>query len=394
MSINIYHQVGHNSNWNIDSYVKDNCGDGLIFSPVHQAQDKIELLKDEIKNKSLFDPQYYLPNSQKKKLSTYKFFPEVITGGFSTIEFPLLALESARQCVSFQLKNGFEKIIIPARYIDQMVSGYLDQQEEYTVLPFLKAIEEAGADVPIYITLPLTSHMIEDEGFRVKLLNWVTSFPELSGVYVLTSCERPTKQIQAAKFLEAHLDFLMALRNVDLDIIVGHTNTESLLYSLVDDITLTFGTFENTRMFSLDKFIESDEGRRGPKARIYLPGLLNWVQFSQAREIMKEDASLWSKIYIPTDYADQVLASDIEPYFNQPHLYKHHFICFYNQIQEVSSLNDNDRYEKIKDWIRNAISNHQEVSAMPLDLDAHGNGEHLQSWLDCANKFYRKYLKA
>jgi len=393
MSIKIYHQVGHNANWNIDSFVEDECGDGLIFSPVHQTQDKIISLSDDIKKHSVFDPQYYLPNSQKKKLSTYPFFPEVISGGFSTIDFPLNAIESARQCINFQVEQGFEKIIIPSRYIDQMASDYFEQQEEYSILPFLKVIEEANLNVPIYITLPLTSHMIEDAGFRTKLLNWITSFPELTGVYVLTSFERQTKQIRSNTFLGAHLDFLNTLRKVGLGVIVGHTNTESLLYAIVDDITLTFGSFENTRIFSLDKFVESDEERRGPKARIYLAGLLNWVQFSQAREIMKEEPELWSKIYTPTVYADKVLASDVEPFFNQPALYKHHFKCYYEQIQELSDLDDIQRFEKIREWIKTAMSNHQEVIGMPLDLDIHGNGEHLQPWLDCINNYYRKYLK-
>ena len=393
MAIKIYHQVGHNDKWNIDSFTKDDCGDGLIFSPVHQKKEKIESINDDIKQSSIFDPQYYLPNSQKKKLSTYPFFPEIISGSFSTVDFTLYALESARQCIEFQKQQQFEKIIIPTRYIDQLATNYFNQQEEYSVLPFLKAIDESGVDVPIYITLALTSHMIEDEGFCTKLLNWVTQFPELSGVYVLVSNERSTKQIQSATFLNAYMDFMVALRNVDLDLIVGHTNTESLLYSLVNDITLSFGTFENTRMFSLDKFIQSEEDRRGPKARIYLPGLLNWVQFNSAHEIMEEEAVLWSKIYEPTSYADSVLASNIEPTFNQPQLYKHHFICFYNQINKISNLSDVERYNVVREWIKAAMDNHREVSNMPLELDAHGNGDHLQPWLSAIDKYYRKYLK-
>lgn len=393
MPIKIYHQVGHNDKWNLDSFAEDKCGDGLIFSPVHQNKDKIESVGDEIKKSSIFDPQYYLPNSQKKKLSTYPFFPEVISGSFSTIDFSIYAIESARQCVKFQKDQDFEKVIIPTRFIDQMASNYFEQQEEYSVVPFLKAIEEAEISAPIYITVALTSHMIEDEGFRTKLLNWITSFPELSGVYMLASLERSTKQIQSDNFLSAYLDFMVTLRNVDLDIVVGHTNTESLIYSLIDDVTLSFGSFENTRIFSLDKFIESDGDRRGPKARIYLPGLLNWIQFNQAHEIMEEEPSLWSKIYEPTDYADRVLESNIEPTFNQPQLYKHHFICFYNQIQKIANLNTVERYEQISEWIKAAMSNHEQVKAMPIELDSHGNGDHLQFWLNSANKFYRKYLK-
>ena len=44
MSAKVYHQVGHNSNWNVESFEKDGCGDGLILSPVHQAPSMIDRL--------------------------------------------------------------------------------------------------------------------------------------------------------------------------------------------------------------------------------------------------------------------------------------------------------------------------------------------------------------
>jgi hypothetical protein len=395
MGIRLYHQVGHNPSWNIESF-KGNCGDGLIFSPVHQQKEKIEELDAELKSRAVFDPQYYLPNSQKRKLLTYPFFPETLSGsgGFKTQDFPLIALESAKFCVGFQVEQGFEKIVIPARFINEMVSDYIDRQEEYTVRPFLEALQSVGTDKPVFLSLPITSAMVEDKGFRTKLLNWVTGFPEISGLYILVNNERATKQIQSPSFLEAYLDLLVELTRVDLALIVGHTNTESLLFSLIDDAVLTFGSFENTRMFSIDKFIESDEDRRGPKARIYLPGLLNWILFGHAAEIRRDAPKIWDRIYVSTDYAEEAFGLKVEPYFNQPQLYKHHFECFYGQMTELSKLDVTNRYTKLKDWFQQAIANHNEVKNLPLDLDVHGNGAHVEVWLDVLNRFYRKYLKA
>ena len=91
MAIRIYHQVGHNATWNIEM-LKEGCGDGLIFSPVHQQKERIEELESKLKVRAIFDPQYYLPNSQKRKLQSYPFFPETLSGGFKTVDFPLIAL--------------------------------------------------------------------------------------------------------------------------------------------------------------------------------------------------------------------------------------------------------------------------------------------------------------
>ncbi len=393
MSIKIYHQVGHNANWNIKSYTEDNCGDGLIFSPVHQPIESVERIPDEIKARSVFDPQYYLPNSQKRKLKSYPFFPETIANGFSTLDFPLVAMESAEQCIKFQLEQGFEKIIIPARFIDQMNSDYLEQQEKYVVHPFLNVLKTKDVDAPIYMTLVLTSHMIMDKGFRTNILNWVTSFPDVSGVYLLVSHERASKQIQDEDVLSACMEFMWDLTSVDLALIVGHTNTESLIYSLIDGAILSFGSFENTRIFSIDKFIESDDGRRGPKARIYLPGLFNWVQVNQAKEIMNDLPDLWSNIYIPTTYGDEAISLKTEPHFTNPRLYKHCFINMYAQIQQLSELCLNDRYQLLRQWIKEAITAHEIIENAAIDLDRHGNGDHLQPWLNCINRYYKNHLK-
>ncbi|MEQ9007420.1 MAG: hypothetical protein RLP12_06015, partial [Ekhidna sp.] len=255
MTINIYHQVGHQPNWNVDSYVKDGVGDGLILSPVHQTMESITKLDQSVLRNSIFDPQYYLPNSQKTKLKSYPFFPEVIADGFSTTDYSLVAIDSAKQCVDFQLEMDFESLIIPTRYIDQMISDYFDKQEAYTVIPFIKTVQQIGSSKPVYLTAALTSHMIIDEGFRERILNWITNFPEISGIYILVSFDRQTKQINSSEFLHSYLSLLNEIRSTGLEFVAGHLNTESIILSLVDEGTFSFGSFENTRIFSLDKFV-------------------------------------------------------------------------------------------------------------------------------------------
>jgi len=394
MSFNILHQVGHFSNWNIDSFLYDKCGDGLILSPVHQARSAVEKMIPAVKGNSLFDPQYYLPNSQKAKLSTYDFFPEVISKGFSTSDFPLVALQSAQMCVDFQLAQRFSGIVIPARFMQQLTSRYFEKQEEYTIVPFLKVLSNSGVTMPIYLTLPLTAAMLQDEESHRQLLNWVTGFPEISGVYVLVNDDRPSKQIRSKEFLSGYLDFVHLLSGADLSVIAGHLNTESLLFTCMTNVSVTFGSFENTRMFSMDKFLEADEERRPPKPRIYLPPLMNWIQYDQALQIRSEAPDLWDRIYIPTKYADEVLNADVDPTFNQPGLYKHHFMCLQRQLRSFADLPPTDAYQALRSALKVAIALYADIEEAAFDLDNHGSGAHLQAWLDSLNGFYRRHLKA
>jgi hypothetical protein len=380
MAISLFHQCGHNTSWNVEALTRDKVGDGLIISPVHYNMQNVVKLTSKIKKASLFDPQYYLPNSQKSKLNTYPFFPERLLGGFSTTNFPQFAQESANRCVRFQLEQEFQRIVIPARYFSQMLPDYRERQESYTVAPFLNAIRTQVKKKDVFLTLPLTSHMLEHRGYRTEILNWVTSFPEINGVYLIVENERTTKQIQDRAYLASYLDFLSDLRSADLEVLAGYLNTEALLVAAFGDYDLTFGTFENTRMFSVDKFLTTEEDRRGPRPRIYLPGLLNWIQFDQAKQIQKSAPQVWRKVYKETEYAESTLRAEVEPYFNQPELYKHFFICFNEQMKALKSLGTQDRIKTLLGWVASGIANYQEIARAGVLLEVHGNGEHLPAW--------------
>jgi len=394
MGTKLFHQCGHCSNWNIATFEDEECGDGLVLSPVHQKRNEVERLDKKTKSRSIFDPQFYLPNSQKAKLNTYSFFPEAITpDSFSTEDFGLVAFQAARECIEFQVANNFSRLIIPARYFDQMYTNFTDRQDSYTVHPFLKALSHTKSKKPVYLTIPLTSHMVIDKNFRTRILNWATSFPEITGVYVMTAPhDQSAKQVQSDEFLFAYMEFLLQLRRADLEVLVGYCNTEGLLYLLVDGCDITFGTFENTRMFSIDKFLLSDEERRGPRPRIFSAGLLNWIQLGYAKEIMEEDKVLWEKIYDRTDYGDRVLKLPGEPNFNQPMLYKHHFLAFSSVVDELRALPVIERYKNIRNRLRKAEELYKEIENLPMDLEVHSRGTHVQPWLKAVNKFYRTYL--
>jgi hypothetical protein len=229
----VYHQTGFRSAWNRES-LDNGIGDGLILSPVHDAQATIEGLDAGLKERCLFDPQFYVPDSQKTKLNSYEFFPERITEGFSTSDYASTASESAEQCVDFQLANDFEALVIPARYFDQMLTDYIDRQRQFTVEPFLAAISSRDSEKSIFLTLPVTSSMISDAGYRRQLLNWITSYPEIAGVYLLLSIDDGAKQISDFDTLHDHALFIQDLHGADLAVICGYCNTEGLILAALD----------------------------------------------------------------------------------------------------------------------------------------------------------------
>lgn len=383
----ILHQAGHNTIWNIDSYEKDDCGDGIIFSPVHIAKDRLENISVAIKARSLFDAQFYIPDSQKAKLQSYEFFPEVITGGFSTREFEAIAHKSASMCLDFQLKNDFESLVVPARYFADLVSDFITKQKAFTVEPFLAEIVRRKISKKTYLTLPVTSAMTLDKNYRQELLNWISSYPEISGVYFLNEIGENTKQICNFPKLQAHIDFIEDLKQASLEVIVGYCNTESIVLTLLDPDGIGIGAYENTRGFSVDKFLEEDTEIRGPAPRLYFPKLLNWIRYDTAVEIRQDHPEIWNKIYTPTEYSEHSFSRG-RPHFTHPEPYKHHFILICNQIKELAQLNLTQRIDRVKKMIANAKSLYDEIeSSGVMYFDRNCSGDHLPVWNRIVHRF-------
>ncbi len=378
MKLRLLHQVGHNYKWNLDSYEEEGCGSGLIFSPLHQTAEVIERVSESARRASLFDPQFYLPSSQKPKLQQYEFFPAAVGGGFSTTSFRTHASEVARKCIEFQRSLNLRQVVIPTRFIDQLYSDYIDRQRAFTVDAF---VDQAGDEL-LCLSLAVTSAMIEDRLFRRKLLNWVTSYPSVDRLYLIYQNTRDTKQINDARFLTAAHEFFSDVQKTGLSLTVGYTNSECLMFSMLDDIELTVGAFENTRMFTADKFVVSEEERRGPRARIYLPGLMNWLQFRDAQTIRQNAPDIWEKVHTRTDHSERALAQAIEPTFNQPLLYRHYFRVMHEEIEHLGARTRLERIELLKEKVHRAKSAYRRLSEKGIYLERHGEGTHLSSWED------------
>lgn len=384
MSAKVYHQVGHNSNWNVESFEKDGCGDGLILSPVHQAPSMIDRLDKKTRAASIFDPQFYVPSSQKPKLLQYDFFPEsVSSSGFATIGFESLIKESAGKCLAFQRDMGFRRLVVPTRFLDQMYSNYVDRQRAFSVDAFM---EQVDSQEEVCLMLALTAPMIEDEGFRTKVLSWVTSYPNIVELCINYFVPRETKQICEAGFLISCHRLGLEMRQIGLDVTWGHQNTEALLTAAQGDVAVSIGSFENTRMFSTDKFVVTDEDRRGPKARVYLKGLLNWIQFEQAKEIRSKLPGLWEKIYEPTKYSEEAFSQALEPTFNQSPLYKHYFLNMSGDVYEIGNLPLADRKSYLRQRIEVAQAAYAQIGKY-IQLERHGQGAHLPHWLKAVDQF-------
>jgi hypothetical protein len=230
--------------------------------------------------------------------------------------------------------------------------------------------------------------MVLDVEYRTQLLNWVTSYPEISGIYLLVNHNEATKQILDFDKLYAHFSFVQELKETGLEVLCGYAGTEGLLFSTISVDKITIGAYENTRGFSIDKFLDDDQTRRGPAPRMYFPKLLNWIRYDTAIEIKDDYPEIWEEIYTQNEYSDKVLMAGKRPHFSQPNLYKAHFALKYEQYKILDSIADmSERVVILKEWISEAMRLYQKVEdAGIMFFDVNCKNDHLPMWNRLLNK--------
>lgn len=389
--LRIYHQCGHNTIWNIDSYINDNIGNGLIFSPSDYEKEKIQNLDISLKENSVFDPQFYLPQSNKKKFETYDFFPNTIMEcDYSTVDYEEKSYENAYKCVSFQIDNEFSNVIIPSVYKDNFTEDYLEIQKELYIIPFLYAIEKLNCTKNVFLTLILKDSYLFDEKIKKDILAFVTSFQSIDGIYIIPEHSETYKRIRDEKYLFELMKFIDKLRENELLVHLGYTDLEGFVLSLADITSISIGAYENTRCFNIEKFKKSEGKKQGPNPRIFSSKLLQNVEYTYLASL----ESLYDKydeLFDNNLYKIKMFEPTFQWHFTKSEIYKYYFLEYSKLLQELP-VDYEERYKYILEKIKQSMLYYKDINDSGVLLDEKSNGDHLTHWANAINMFNKYKL--
>lgn len=388
-NIEIYHQCGHNTIWNIDSFCKDKIGDGLIFSPSDFEKGKVEKLDLKIKESSFFDPQYYLPKSDKKKLQTYNFFPNTfMNNDYSTVNYEEKAYDDAYKCVEFQKNNSFNRIIIPCVYKENFTDKYLAIQKELYIIPFVSAIEKLNVNKPVFLTLILKDNYLFDKEIREEILSFATSFQAIDGIYIIPEHVETYKRVRDEKYLFELMKFIDKLRENELLVHLGYTDIEGFILSLSDITSISIGAYENTRCFSIEKFKSNVGKRQGPNPRVFSAKLLQNVEYTYLAPL-ETLYDKYDELFEDNEYKIKLFEPTFQWHFTKPEIYKYYF-CEYSKLLQKLPGEYDERYKFILEKIKESMISYKEINDSGVLLDERSNGDHLIHWANAIN-MYNKY---
>lgn len=386
----VYHQTGFRHNWNIESFQK-NVGDGLIYSPINIDADKLLHFDNCVKETGFLDPQLYLLNEAKGTLDTYPYFPGNLKPDFTTPDLDTSHLQLAQLCVDFQIANNFQYIVIPTRYYADNPTSYFVQSSDYFITPFCDYSKQKGIKKKILLSVIVKGIMLTDEEKRNEALNWITGHLNIDGVYLIFENNFTSKQIKDFDFLLNALKFIKVLKDNALEVHLGYTNTEAILYSIVMPDSITIGSYENLRSFGIKRFQDSENGpMRGPRARLYSSQLLQWMDY-QYIDAMSTLVEHYENYFDDSEFRPLMFTPDYNWQFQKPEPYKHYFYVFDRQIKSLPSSQD-DRMETLKVQIKKAVSLFQTIEESVL-LDDDSDGSHLPTWYNVINAFQKEVSK-
>ncbi|HBD93585.1 MAG TPA: hypothetical protein DC057_05390 [Spirochaetia bacterium] len=379
----IMHQTGFRYQWNITSILDDIAGDGLILSPVNINYDKLFKIPESVLSKSFFDPQIYLIDDNRGDLSSYPYHPANISDNFSTSNFEGEGETIINQCIDVQLKLKSEYIVIPTRYYESTPSNYFDNQLKYFTNPFITNLNNKDCNKKLLQTIFIKNEVLKDEEKSNELLNQLTSINNINGYYIIFEFSSNSKQLKDLDTIMMSLKILKILKLNEYEIHIGYTNTESVLFTLVNPDSISVGIYENLRRFSIKRFETQKEKQKqqGPRARLYSSKLFQFIDYGYISAIKKLAPELIDIIFPDSKYKPLMFKSEYNWHFSKPEPYMHYFIEHSRRLMELNSCN----LEYLKSELKNAFAMYTELENKGIVFDTNSDGSHLPLWLTAVN---------
>jgi len=375
----VTHTLGHNSNWNVDSYINNDIGNYfLITAFTHGANFDSKPLLKKILDISMIDLQFYGKNKRLKK-GKLKDFP-FHTSNCKSGEVTSVYFENcAKKSIQFQIDKGFKNIIIPLFYENDKVEDIT-----FAIKSLNRYIFKLGKSKhKFFMTIPFANHIIIDSDKVEEILFTCTDMDICFDGYFITCENKPEfrkKLTTDIKILKNLSRVFKTLKQQNFETIYAYANWDAIIYLTQTDIDyITIGTYENLRNFDIKRFTEDISGG-GSKGYYFSEKLLNMVRADDVTlirdtnnlNIIRNEKNIFSDIILKDGYPWNI---------HKPDVNKNYLFAISKLLNEISSIKDFElRKVFVMDLIEKAISNYDYLEDNKIFLNNESSNYHLNIW--------------
>lgn len=263
----LYLQMGHGMQ-KMSKELLSQWGTGhLIISPVNIKQQSLEKYAKDIhalNGKLYFDPQIFYPHDANSKLKEYDYWPKGSLSDTSTLSLIHQEL--------LELNNyiGTESIILPSSKIDETSFYKIFKQLAVGVSFFRTKTQKK-----LLATLCIAAETIRNHDFIEYLVDSVIKL-DVDGFYLIAQPSNGEYINTDALWEMGFLKLVACLKLSQKKVIVGYSNHQTLVASILKVDGIASGTYMNTRSFSPEKFQSySDDDTKRKSTWYYLPEAMN-----------------------------------------------------------------------------------------------------------------------
>lgn len=255
-----YHQMGHDSE-NLLWTAELAQFRGAILSPVNYDQAKvtgqIEWARDRANFETLFDPQLYVPNSERGCLREWPYFPtDVDTADLASDAWWNRILDTlVGVCVEIRPTAVCSPVVLPVTYPDDYFARMINIGDQLCARlegTNLRPIQSAVVGLPELAT-----------SGRPMAIASILSRSRTNHIYlVLVSLTEPRREIAEVEEIKGAMRLIGALRAAGVEVTVGFSSSDVVLWKAAGATNCATGKFFNLRRFTRTRF-EEPRGQGG-----------------------------------------------------------------------------------------------------------------------------------
>lgn len=279
-----YHQMGHDSE---NLLLADGLGAyrGATLSPVNYSREKvaaqIEWARGIADFRTVFDPQMYVPNSERGRLREWSYFPEdVDTADLASDTWWGSLLDSlVETCLAIRPAAVCSPAILPNTYPDEYFARMVTIGDQLCTLL-------AGSDILPMQTAVVGMPELTGPG-RPMIVASILSRARTSHVYlVFVSQMEPRRELGEVEAIKGAMQLIAALRAAGMEVTVGFSSSDLLLWKAAGASHCATGKFFNLRRFTKTRFEEPGGQGGGQLPYWFEESLIAFLRQSDVQRIV------------------------------------------------------------------------------------------------------------
>lgn len=253
-----YFQMGHDTEnlvgvTDLDEY------EGIVLSPVNRSPEDmarhVKNFKAEEKYDIVFDPQLYLPRSEREHLGEYDYFPD----DFDSADLTSLPWWDGITTKMAELVEGLEvsgvvsPVILPTLWSKKYYADFASVAQ--SLFEKLK-----GTSVRAHTTVMADTKELTEPKNVMQIASIMTE-PDSDGFYVVfVSDVEPRRELFDETELFGMMSLIKELENTGRPVIVGNCSSDMILFKAAGASRCATGKFFNLRRFTKGRYAEPAVG--------------------------------------------------------------------------------------------------------------------------------------